>query len=116
MCILSCTWYNTLLDIQEAADLEVKRNVPDFKADKLDTVKNTVPGLEVDNVSTLNKSFNNNSVKTNSPEKVEPTSFANEKELYVADKEKELSVAAFRVLLSKRERLVSLIWLLSFKM
>ncbi|WOH12479.1 hypothetical protein DCAR_0831983 [Daucus carota subsp. sativus] len=73
--------------------------------DKLDTVKNTVTGLEVDNVGTLNKSFNNNSVKTNSPEKVEPTSFANEKELYVADKEKELSVAAFRVLLSKRERL-----------
>ncbi|XP_017220014.1 uncharacterized protein LOC108197047 isoform X2 [Daucus carota subsp. sativus] len=90
---------------KEAADLEVKRNVPDFKADKLDTVKNTVTGLEVDNVGTLNKSFNNNSVKTNSPEKVEPTSFANEKELYVADKEKELSVAAFRVLLSKRERL-----------
>lgn len=128
-----------------AADLEVKRKVPDYKTDKLGVVKNPVSEFKVDSLRTVNKSCNNISVKqdklsvgdgavilfqmnTNSPEKVPTTCSAKKKalsmadkedELSVADKEKELSVAdkeelsvsAFKGLLSKRDILVLLSWL-----
>ncbi|KAL8104296.1 hypothetical protein AgCh_028498 [Apium graveolens] len=110
-----------------AADLEVKRKIPDFKRDKLGVVKNPVREFKVDSLRTANKSCSSISVKqdkmsvgdgevilfqmnTNSPEKVQTTCSAKKKapsvaykeELSVADKE-ELSVAAFRGFLSKRD-------------
>ncbi|KAK1379286.1 hypothetical protein POM88_026030 [Heracleum sosnowskyi] len=102
-----------------AADLEVKQKVQDFKADKQGSVKK-VPESKVDKLHTVNKSCNNISVKqnkmsigdgavvpfqmnSNSPEKVQTTCFAKEKELSVANKEKALSMDAFMGLLSKRD-------------
>lgn len=94
-------------------------------------MKNTVSKFKVDKPRTVNKSCNNISGKqdkmslapfqknTNSPEMVQTTCSAKGKELSVADREnalsvaneEELSVAAFRGLLSKRDILVSLSWI-----
>lgn len=76
-------------------------------------MKNPVPGFKVDSLRTVNKSCN----KTNSPEEVQTMCSAKKKALSVTDKEKELSVAdkdelsvaAFKGLLSKRDILASIL-------